>query len=84
MIKTLHGLQINLKKHISTKKTVFKHYSQDSNNLQILNKLESLYNLLFQPVPDSKCNYYSRMTYKLNTTQQNQNLGKLLVLDKKT
>ena len=46
---------------------VFKHYHYNSNNLQILNKLEYLQNLLTKSVADSKYNYYSRMANKLNT-----------------
>ena len=49
---------------------VFKHYLQNSNNLQILNKLESPQNLLTRSVAESKYNYYPRMGGNLNTIQK--------------
>ena len=51
--KTLHGLTIK-QKNSSTKIAVFKHYCQNDYNLQILNKLESLQNLLIKSIANSK------------------------------
>ena len=47
----------NKRKNLINKEdTVFKRYRQNSNNLQILNKLESLQNLLTNSPVDSKRN----------------------------
>ena len=48
------------------KNMIFKHYGHNSNNLQILNKLESLQNLFNKLITDSKYNYYSRIANSLN------------------
>ena len=53
---------------INGKDTVFKYFCQNSNNLHILNKLESFQNLLTKSVAESKRNYYSRMAHKLHNT----------------
>ena len=58
-------------KNLINKKTVLKHFRQNSNNLQILNKVESLQNLLLKSVAESKRNCYSRMRDKLHNTQKN-------------
>ena len=49
---------------------VFKHYLQNSNNLQILNKLESLQNLIIWLIVETKFNNYFRMAGKLNPIQK--------------
>ena len=55
---------------INKKNTVFIDYCQNSNNLQILNKLEFLQNFLTKPIADFKQNCYSRMADKLPNTQK--------------
>ena len=62
----LPWLTNKIKNLINEKNTVFKDYYQNSNNLQILNKLKSLQNLLTKSIAESKCNYYSRMADKLH------------------
>ena len=52
-----------IKNLINEKHAVFKHFCRNSNNLQILNKLESLQNLLTKSIAESKRNYYSRMAH---------------------
>ena len=63
-------LTSKIKNLINEKHTVFKHFYRNSNNLQILNKLESLQNLLTKSIAESKRNYYSRMADKLHITQK--------------
>ena len=55
---------------INKKNTVFIDYCQNSNNLQILNKLEFLQNFLTKPIADFKQNCYSRMADNLPNTQK--------------
>ena len=57
-----------IKNLINKKNTVFKHYRQNSDHLQILNKLESLQNTLIISISGSKRNYYSKMANKLQNT----------------
>ena len=56
------------KKTHHQKNTFFKYYRQNSNTLQISNKLESLQNVLTKSITDSKRNYYPGIADKLHTT----------------
>ena len=55
-------------KNLINEKTVLKHFRQNSNNLQVLSKLESLQNLLPKSIAKSKRNCYSRMIGQLHNT----------------
>ena len=59
-----------MKKTYQWKKYALKHYRQNSNNLHILNKLESLQNHLTQSIAESKYNYYYMIAGKLNISQK--------------
>ena len=62
-------------KNLITEKNprVFKHFHENSKNLQILNKLGSLQNLLTKSIAESKRNYYYRMADKLHNTEKGSN-----------
>ena len=60
-------LSNKIKTIINKKNTIFKHFRQNSNNLQIWNKLESP---LTKSIAESKRNFHYRMADKLHNTQK--------------
>ena len=60
-----------IKSLLQQKNKIYKNFSKDRNNAQLLRKLEHLQNRMKNSVDFSKHNYYLRMANKLNILKKN-------------